>query len=100
MKSAAELGDKLATDTVSKKPRQPSIKRNGWVSQKAQPLSVHLPTVPLTPKKRGRDGKRVPLTFDDLPAIRKKVTDQNPSCFTTQPKIHDSSPSSYLIWLP
>ena len=79
MKSAAELGDKLATDTVSKKPRQPNIKRNGWVSQKAQPLSVHLPTVPLTPKKRGRDGKRVPLTFDDLPAIRKKVTNRSKS---------------------
>lgn len=78
MKSAAELGDKLATDTVSKKPQQPIIKRNGWVSQKAQPVIVHLPTVPLTPKKRGRDGKRVPLTFDDLPAIRKKVTVKNP----------------------
>ncbi|XP_028393106.1 uncharacterized protein LOC114517535 isoform X2 [Dendronephthya gigantea] len=73
VKSAAELSEPLIIDTVMKKPRQPNIKRNGWVSQKAQPLSVHLPTVPLKPKKRGIGGKKALLTFDDLPAIRKKV---------------------------
>ena len=75
MKSAAELSEQLPSDTVSKKPRQPNIKRNGWVTQKAQFLSVHLPTVPLKPKKRVIAGKKfkAPLTFDDLPAIRKKV---------------------------
>jgi hypothetical protein len=73
VKSAAELSERIASDTVSKKPRQPNVKRNGWVSQKAQPLCVHLPTVPIKPKKRGINGKKAPLTFDDLPAIRKKV---------------------------
>lgn len=73
MKSLPALGGQVADNTVSKKPRQLNIKRNGWVSQKAQPLSVHLPTVPLTPKKRGIDGKKATLTFDDLPVIREKV---------------------------
>lgn len=73
MISAGELSEPLVSDTVIKKPRQPNIKLNGWVSQKAQPLSVHLPTVPLKPKKRGIGGKNALLTFDDLPAIRKKV---------------------------
>ena len=76
MKSACDItSPPSGEESVSKKPRQISVKKHGWVREKPKPLLVRLPTVHVKPRKPSAAGERLKgtLTFDDLPAIRREV---------------------------
>lgn len=69
------LSGRSENNSVNKQQQQPSVKHDGWMCSKAEPLSVHLPKVLIKPKTRNIGGKKfkAPLSFDDLPSIRLKV---------------------------
>ena len=63
---------------------RPSLKKNGWVSQRFKPFPVELPSVNVKrEKKRDRPQQSKSLTFDDLPKIRDKASTEETNAYQT-----------------
>ena len=60
---------------------RPSLKKNGWVSQRFKPFPVELTSVDVKQeKKRDKPKLNKNLTIDDLPKIREKASIKKASC--------------------